>query len=89
MGARKLKTLRPHKPKTGRRHWHPLIDAAIRMGGVRPGYDKATGRLADEFQWLKDMPGLLNKRGLALDEMARTILEEFPGISPHIDTDCF
>ena len=77
------------KPKTGRRHWHPLIDAAIQMGGIRPEKDKATGRLADEYQWLKDMPGLLNKRGLALDEMARCILEEFPEVAGHIDTDSF
>jgi len=80
-------TIRAPRPKTGRRHWHPLIDAAIRMGGIRPVKDKITGRLADEYQWLRGMPGLLNKRGLALDEMARTILEEFPSVSPYIETD--
>ena len=82
-----MRTILPPKPKTGRRHWHPLIDAAIRMGGIRPVKDKNTGRLADEYQWLRYMPGLLNKSGLALDEMARTILQEFPSVSPYIETD--
>ncbi len=80
-------TILPPKPKTGRRHWHPLIDAAIRMGGIRPERDKRTGRLADEYQEFRYMPGLLNKRGLALDEMARTILSEFPSTVPYIETD--
>ncbi len=83
----KTVTIRTPRPKTGRRHWHPLIDAAIRMGGIRPVKDKSTGRLADEYQSLRDMSGLLNKRGLALDEMARTILSEFPSVAPYIETD--
>ena len=80
-------TVRSPRPKTGRRHWHPLIDAAIRMGGIRPVKDNWTGKLADEYQWLRDMPGLLNKKGLTLDEMARTILSEFPSVAPYIETD--
>lgn len=75
--------------KTYNRHWHPLINAAILMGGLRPVKDKTTGRLADEYQGFRYMPGLLNKRGLALDEMARVIIQEFPDAAPHIDTDCF
>ena len=74
---------------TGKRHWHPLINAAIQMGGIRPVRDSQTGKLADEYQELRYMPGLLNKSGLALDEMARCILSEFPSVSPHIETDCF
>ncbi len=79
-----MQTIVSPKPRTGKRHWHPLINAAIQMGGIRPEYDCQTGKLADEYQELRYMPGLLNKRGLALDEMARSILEEFPSAAPYI-----
>lgn len=72
-----------------RKHWHPLINAAILTGGIKPAKDSLTGRLADEYQAFRYMPGLLNKKGLALDEMARVIIEEYPETASHIDTDCF
>lgn len=76
-------------PKRIEFHWHPLINAAIKMGGIIPEQDSQTGRLADEYRLLSDMPCLLNKSGLPLDEMARTITEEFPETISHIDTDVF
>ena len=84
-----MQTIRARKQRTGRRHWHPLIDAVIRAGGIKPESDCSTGRLADEYQWLRAAPGLLNKKGLALDEFARLVPEDYPDLLEWIPGDPF
>jgi hypothetical protein len=63
-------------------HWNPLVDEILSRGGIKPVQDKTTGRLADEYQALRGMPGLLNKRARPADEVAQVLYDERPDISP-------
>ena len=65
---------------------HPLIQAIIASGGIRPEHDRTTGKLADEFQYFKGHVGLLKNSGRTIDEWARTA-DEDPEIAQYMPGD--